>query len=108
MVWHPVTFATGVDFNTHRLLRAIHHNTLLSKLSENQQASPDEIMVSEVTLRDAFTDYPELLRTTDQILNNCSISFQLGTDKNLKYAKGSAQADWDILVARPGTALEPL
>ena len=32
VILHPVTFATKTDFNTHRLLRAIDNNTLLSKL----------------------------------------------------------------------------
>ena len=42
LVWQPVTFADKAGFNTHRLLRAVDHNTLLSKLSPEAQAKPNE------------------------------------------------------------------
>jgi len=99
VVWHPVTFASKTDFNTHRLLRAIDNNTLLSKLPEHQQAHPEEVMMPEQALEEIFEQYPELIRNTKQILDRCSIDFQLGTDKNKKYLTGSEQSDWDFLVA---------
>ena len=41
VVLHPVTFVDKIDFNVHRLLRAIDKNTLLSKLPAHEQARPD-------------------------------------------------------------------
>ncbi len=45
VVWHPVTFKDKSTYNVHRLLRAIDLNTILSKLSSEQQASTEEVMV---------------------------------------------------------------
>ncbi len=39
VVWHPVTFRNPGDFNTHRLLRAVANNTLLSKIHAEDIAS---------------------------------------------------------------------
>jgi DNA polymerase-3 subunit alpha len=50
VIHHPITFADRIGFNTHRLLRAIDNNTLLSKLSPHHQAHEDEIMVPEQEL----------------------------------------------------------
>jgi DNA polymerase-3 subunit alpha len=43
----PVTFRNRVDFNAHRLLRAMDNNIVLSKLSLSEQASEEEVMQRE-------------------------------------------------------------
>jgi len=100
VILHPVTFATKIDYNVHRLLRAIDNNTLLSKLSVHQQASPEEVMVKENELEAYFRNYPELIRNTKQLLEQCSIHFDLHTDKNKKILTGSEKNDWDFLVTQ--------
>lgn len=100
VVLHPVTFVDKIDFNVHRLLRAIDKNTLLSKLPAQEQARPDEIMMSEKELADAFHNYPEIIRNTQRLLDRCSIDFHLGEDKNIKQLTGSPESDWDHLVTR--------
>jgi DNA polymerase III alpha subunit len=39
---HPVSFASKENYQLHNYLRAIDNNTLLSKLTENDLARPDE------------------------------------------------------------------
>ena len=95
---HPVTFASKIDFNVHRLLRSIDNNTLLSKLAVEQQALPGEIMMSEEEFKNSFINYPELVENTKQLINQCTIDFNLGTDKNKKTLTGSEDSDWDLLV----------
>ena len=51
VVLAPVTFRDKKDFNTHRLLRAIDNNTLLSKLPLSEQAAENEIMLFQEALR---------------------------------------------------------
>ena len=87
-----------MDFNTHRLLRAIDNNTLLSKLAEHQQAHPEEVMMPEDELEKYFELYPELIRNTRLLLDQCSIEFQLGSDKNKKHLTGGEKSDWELLV----------
>lgn len=100
VILHPVTFAEKSDFNVHRLLRAIDRNTLLSKLPEHDQASPDEIMLPETELVAHFRDFPELIHNTRALINACSLDVDLGTDKNKKHLTGSIEEDWDMLVTR--------
>ena len=106
VLWHPVTFASRIDFNTHRLLRAIDNNTLLSKLPEYLQANPDEIMMPEAALEEIFHSFPDLLKNAKELLNRCSLDFTLGTDKNKKYFSGSVESDWELLVAKTWEGFE--
>ncbi|MEO5976949.1 MAG: DNA polymerase III subunit alpha [Chryseolinea sp.] len=98
VAWHPVTFGSKIDFNTHRLLRAIDNNTLLSKLDESQQADPGEIMMRTDDFKSAFSVCPELIDNANQLTTGCSLEFQMGTDKNIAHLFGSPEADWHILV----------
>ncbi len=100
VLWHPVTFTSAMDFNTHRLLRAIDSNTLLSKLKEEQQAHPDEIMIPEVDLKKSFEGYPSLINNALLMVQECTIAFELGEDKNMKHLGGSEEADWNTLVSK--------
>ncbi|MBL7846735.1 MAG: DNA polymerase III subunit alpha [Cyclobacteriaceae bacterium] len=97
---HPVTFANRIDFNTHRLLRAIDKNTLLSKLPPHEQANPNEMMMPEEELIRHYKDYPALLANTRQLIDQCHIDFTLGQDKNKKHVTGSETSDWDVLVTK--------
>ncbi|HNT50824.1 MAG TPA: PHP domain-containing protein, partial [Cyclobacteriaceae bacterium] len=85
------------DHNTHRLLRCIAHNTLLSKLPVHQQARADEYMLPEPELRNRFAQFPDLLERSRFLLNQCSIECQPGVDKNKKYLRTSLQDDLQYL-----------
>src|SRR6185312_1004483 len=99
VVLNIVSFIHKGHFNAHRLLRAIDKNTLLSKLSKDEQASPDEVMLSRDELKKAYAEYPYMLSNTERILNDCSISFEYGklTNKNLTHYTGSIQGDIELL-----------
>ncbi len=53
-----VSFQNKKGFNTHRLLRAIDNNTLLSKLLPEEQASETDMMLPAKTLRALYGDFP--------------------------------------------------
>lgn len=95
----PVTFRNKTDFNTHRLLRAIDHNTLLSKLSPSAQAQPDEVMYSPDELKHIYREYPQLLSNAEKILAQCHIDFDFGKNKNKKFFLGSAKQDHHRLMS---------
>lgn len=98
VILHPVTFRDKKTHNVHRLLRAIDHNTLLSKLAPHQQAHADEMMISEAKLASLFDQYPHIIENTNKLLAACAFHAELGTDKNKKHITGSAEEDWDFLV----------
>lgn len=94
---YPVTFRDKKDFNTHRLLRAIDNNTLLSKLAKNEQTDEHEIMLSKEALENKYIQFPQLISNTNRLLSECSIHFEYGKSKNKKTFTGDAQADKELL-----------
>ena len=64
------TFKDKKGYNTHRLLRAIDNNTLLSKLPKNQVASENDKFLSVAELIESCKEYPYLISNTKKILEN--------------------------------------
>ncbi len=85
------------DHNTHRLLRCVANNTLLSKLPEHQQADRDEFMLSESNLQKEFDDFPRLFVNAKRLLDQCSIQCELGVDKNKKSFYANVDEDMKVL-----------
>ena len=96
----PVTFRNKRDFNAHRLLRAIDNNVLLSKLPKEEEASPEEKMFPVRNLADVFSEYSFILKNTERLMHNCSISFDFSVDRksqNLSTYLKSREADEKLL-----------
>lgn len=100
VILQPVTFRDKKTYNIHRLLRAIAHNTLLSKLAPQQQAHDDEIMIPEKELAQKFNDFPAIIGNTKKILDACSFQIELGKDKNKRNLTGNREDDWLFLVTK--------
>lgn len=118
VLWHPVTFLPPVadpknykkrvwrDFNTHRLLRSIANNTLLSKLPEHQQALKEEFMLPEEKLLEQFDSFPELAANATQLLDQCSIFCEQGEDKNRKSFFNTPEEDAAYLLDKTREGFE--
>ena len=96
ILW-PVTIRNKTDFNIHRLLCAIGHNTLLSKVPEEANCRQEEKMVTMAELRDRYKDFPELIQNTEKILGECHIAFDFHEPKNKKTFSGSRLIDTELL-----------
>lgn len=92
VVWQPVTFKNKEGLFLHKALRAIDHNTLISKLQENQFASQLET-IDSTELMHQFQNYPEIIRNTEKLMDVCSISFDFKSIKNKKLFGQSAYDD---------------
>ena len=97
VIRQPVTFKNKHTYNLHRLLRAIDRNTLLSKLDSSSTAGPFEIFVPPAKLMDAFRNHSSIITNTLQLMENCSISMEYGTDKNKKVFSASKEDDRILL-----------
>jgi len=95
----PLTFTQKTHFNTHRLLRAIDKNTLLSKLSLSEQSSPDAFIMPKEKLYAAYAHLPQIIQNTEHILSDCNIEFIYGklANKNKKYFTDSIANDMQLL-----------
>ncbi|MCF8465081.1 MAG: DNA polymerase III subunit alpha [Flavobacteriales bacterium] len=100
VVLQPMSFRGKSDFNTHRLLRAIDQNCLLSKLPTDQQATEKDTFWSCDMLRDAFAEFPHIVQNTERILQDCKVNFEFGNyavSNNQRHFLGSFQEDKERL-----------
>ncbi|WP_345741868.1 DNA polymerase III subunit alpha [Saccharicrinis aurantiacus] len=94
---HTATFRNKRDYNIHRLMRAIHNNTLLSKLSKEKQADESDAYLSREELMRIYKSYPKLIINTQRMLDKCSLEFEFKSNKNKQVFSTSADADYELL-----------
>lgn len=92
VILHPVSFAPG-DYAFHKQLRAIDNNILISQLKPEQHGQPNETLIPRQALLDQYRDFPELIRNTNNLLAQCSFSFDFKERKNKKTFTGSPAED---------------
>ncbi|MFP4470481.1 MAG: DNA polymerase III subunit alpha [Bacteroidales bacterium] len=97
VIWQPVTFRDEDGFLLHRNLRAIHLNTLFTKLTDEDLAGRDEHLLSPELLRKAFEDYSDIINNTEKLLDQCSIDFDYKSIKNKQAFTGSRYDDKVLL-----------
>ena len=93
----PVTFRNAKEYELHRNFRAVDHNVLLSRLESQMIAAPDEMMRPVDELRSLCRDFPEIIRNTEKITEECSIAFDFKTSKNRKSFTGERYDDLILL-----------
>jgi DNA-directed DNA polymerase III PolC len=93
LVYQPVTFGAKDDYLVHKHLRAIDNNTLISKINGEHMAMSDEHFISMDQLLKPFSDFPEIIRNTEKLLENCHIGFDFSTIKNKNCFTGSRYDD---------------
>ncbi len=74
-----VTFENQRDFNTHRLLRSIDKNLLLSKLPKAEEGDARHLLMPKKKLLGFYVGFPEIVRNTEAMLEPCEMdsSFSL-------------------------------
>jgi DNA-directed DNA polymerase III PolC len=89
----PVTFATDAHHQLHRHLRAIDKNTLLSKIIPEDMALTGERFIPADFIRIIYEEYPEIIRNTENLLQECSIDIDFSSVKNKRVFSGSRYDD---------------
>ncbi len=97
VIMAPVTFRNRLEYELHRNFRAVENNVLLTRLQENQIASPDEIMFPTDELLKPFREFPEIVRNTEKLMEECSISFDFQSCKNKQTFTGDHYDDRILL-----------
>ena len=99
VVLHTVSFQNKKGFNTHRLLRAIDNNELLSRLETTEQGELWHQFVSEEQLETYFKSYPQIIQNTKDLLGSCEIYFDFSgeTPNNQKSYTGNELLDYKLL-----------
>lgn len=102
VIQQQVTFRNKKDFNTHRLLRAIDNNTLLSKLQKTEEGSYSDRMQPLEDILEQYKNFPYIIKNTKALLSSCSIKFCFGkhrVSQNLQIFGVSKQEDFKKLNA---------
>ena len=106
----PVTFSDEDDIFTHRSLRAVDNNILLSHLQPWQCAGEDEFFREASHIRKIGREYPWLISNTQKVIDDCSLQFDRENLKNKKIFSASRYDDkllleklaWDGMIYRYG------
>ena len=97
---NTVTFRNKRDYNAHRLLRAIDQNTLLSKLSTEDQGATHQSFYLAEELNILYKGAEYLLDNSARLLTQCSLSFHFNDPlhtQNKKNFTQSAVLDYHLL-----------
>ena len=97
VILQPVTFKTKTEYNLHRILRAIDHNTLVTLLPENEVCKSSEKFCKKKDLLALYGNYPEIIANTKLVVNQCSFEFDFSTPKNKKHFTESRESDYELL-----------
>lgn len=93
VILQPVTFRTKKEYNLHRILRAIDNNTLLSKLTEEDICKTSEMIISPEALLKNYSAYPEIIKNTEVLIEECHFEFEFKTPRNKKFYTKSKEGD---------------
>ncbi len=88
-----VAFRREYIYESHRLLRAMNDNTIITKIDEVDLAGRNEIMLAEETVKRMFSDYSLSIKNTTKLLEECFIDFEFGENKNKKIFFSSISED---------------
>jgi DNA polymerase-3 subunit alpha len=99
VVLKTVSFQNKKGFNTHRLLRAIDNNTLLSKLPKSEEGQPQHTMLPYDSLCNIYNEYPELINNTNGLLDDCNTNFDFSSKvpNNQRFYTNNAELDFKLL-----------
>ncbi|MCX6272892.1 MAG: DNA polymerase III subunit alpha [Bacteroidetes bacterium] len=97
VIRHPASFARRGEYDLHLNLRAINNNILLTRLTPGQVASPLDCLVAPDTLRKEYELYPQLIRNTEKLLDECHITMDFSSIKNKKTFTGNRYDDKELL-----------
>lgn len=99
VVLKTVSFQNKKGFNTHRLLRAIDNNTLLSRLPKSEEGNENDQMLPYNELCETYAEFPNLIRNTELLLEHCTTHFDFENNepKNQKCLTENETSDYQLL-----------
>ncbi|MCF8225044.1 MAG: DNA polymerase III subunit alpha [Bacteroidales bacterium] len=97
VIFQPVVMLGKNEHELHRYLRAVDQNIVLGKLKPQMMAAESDILLPPDLLRCAYEDFPEIVRNTDRLMSDCSISFDFSAVKNKRTYTGSRSDDRILL-----------
>lgn len=94
----PVVFAEKIQYRLHIHLRAIDMNTVLTKITPEDQCSETDSFLPPGELEAKFSKYPFILDNTRHLMNQCLMDFKQGKARlNRRTFTGTKEGDKKLL-----------
>ncbi|WP_282456636.1 hypothetical protein [Chitinophaga sedimenti] len=97
VMWHPVTFASAEQYELHRLLRAVDKNLLITQLPVEETAGADEVFLPPYRLLAMYEQYPDIVRNTLRVMDDCQLEFDFKAVRNRQTFTGDRHTDRELL-----------
>ncbi len=97
VIWQPATFCNEEGYSLHRHLRAIDKNILLSQLTHEDAGHINDTLCSPDKIKQNYSQFPEIIKTTEELLKECSFDFDFTAIRNKKTFTGSFYDDKKLL-----------
>ncbi|AXY72575.1 DNA polymerase III subunit alpha [Paraflavitalea soli] len=97
VIRQPVTFRNQDQYYVHRLLRAMDHNVVESKLLPEAICGQEEYFLPQEAIFRAFKDHPGIMTNTLRLLDACNLEMDMATPKNKKYFTTCKEDDSQLL-----------
>lgn len=93
----PVTLGEAGDLELHQVLRAVGHNTLISRIGPEDHARPSEVFRPVPELLAVYERYPQIIRNTARLFRSCSIDLIHDPGHNRRSFTGDPKEDRALL-----------
>lgn len=94
---NTITFANKKDYHTHRILRCIDLNIMVSQLTEPHCSSGSSYMRTPREITQHFETYPDILERADRLLNACTFTLEMGMHNNRQCFTVDKNSDMKLL-----------
>ncbi|MET3113760.1 DNA-directed DNA polymerase III PolC [Pedobacter sp. CG_S7] len=97
LVWHPVTVNNALEYRLHQYLRAIDLNTVLTKVSDEDQCVLQEQFMPPRELKRLYANYPFIVANTEKLMANCCMDYVAKAKRNKQSYTGTWAEDKALL-----------
>lgn len=97
VVLQPLTFPDLKHHELHKVLRAIDCNLLISQLPAGEAAGTDECFIPPWRLLEHFREYPQMVRNTLMLMEQCEMNFQFQQHRNKMRYGSNRLSDRELL-----------
>jgi DNA-directed DNA polymerase III PolC len=97
LAMQPSTFRHAEDFESHRLLRCMANNCLLSKLPTGESGHEKDRYINTHEFLKCYADAPFLVENTLRLMQRCTFRPAFGSNQNKKTFTGNADEDFRLM-----------
>ena len=103
---NPVYFLEKQDYKVHRVLSAIRQNSTYENLNLDELAGDDFYLRDSEWILNKFQNYPDSLKNSDFIADNCNVDLKIGDYKYPRFPVDGESNPYSILLEEAHKGLQ--